>query len=457
MTLSRILSLLLVAVFAMPLFASLPAEAQVWKKMKQKAKQTVERKAEEKTEDAVESAIDGAVECVIGDDACVRAAQEKGETVVMTDPSGEVIHDDAGKPVANPTAARDQVATEPTPPKPGEGVWANYDFVPGDRVLFADDFGAEYVGDFPRRLTYVRGNMEVVEWESSPNSQDYARGTAVVKRTGRRLLRGTGGDQFVIPLPDGLPAQYTIEFDLHDPTTEDGTTIIPVTHGDPATYDLGSHDGHYINIGNWRGSGIWQGRTPVSTNDVGALEETVIPIRIAVDDGYVKIYAREQRIANVPQVQFPDGTTGLAFAMASKVHRPIYLGNLRVAAGGRTRIYETLSAEGRIVTRGILFDPGSATLRPESTPTLADIGRTLQQHADLRLKVEGHTDNTGTAEGNRALSQRRAESVRAFLMAEYGVAADRLEAVGMGQTAPAASNDTEEGRQTNRRVELVRL
>jgi outer membrane protein OmpA-like peptidoglycan-associated protein len=109
------------------------------------------------------------------------------------------------------------------------------------------------------------------------------------------------------------------------------------------------------------------------------------------------------------------------------------------------------------VTHGILFDVGSATIRPESTPTLTDIGRTLQQHATLRLRIEGHTDDTGTPEGNQTLSQQRAESVRAFLMAEYGVPADRLEAVGMGQTVPAAPNDTEEGRQTNRRVELVRL
>ncbi|MFP4229374.1 MAG: OmpA family protein, partial [Salinivenus sp.] len=390
-------------------------------------------KAEEKTEDAVESVIDGAIKCVVGDDACVREAEEQGETVVMTDDRGEVIRDESGAPVTDPAAAEAQADGTTEQLAPGEGVWANYDFVPGERVLFADTFEDEYVGDFPRRLTYVRGNLEVVEWE------------------GQRLLRGTGGDRFIIQIPDGLPEQYTVEFDIHDPTTGSGTDIYPVALENGQKYD-----GHRINIGSWRGSGVWE-NGPVSTNAIEDLEETVVPIRISVDRGYVKVYAREHRIANVPQVEFPDESTGMTFHLHTRTDRPIYLGNLRVAEGGRTRIYETLSAEGRVVTHGILFDVGSATIRPESTPTLSDIGRTLQQHAALRLRIEGHTDNMGTPEGNQTLSQQRAESVRAFLMSEYGVPADRLEAVGMGQTVPAAPNDTEEGRQTNRRVELVQL
>jgi outer membrane protein OmpA-like peptidoglycan-associated protein len=430
----RSLFVALCGLLFLTVLAPVPVEAQVWKRVKKAAKNTVERKAEEKTEAAVEEAIDGAIECMVGDEACILRAQEEGKTVVMTDASGEIIRDESGAPVTDPAAAQAQAAGEPAALKPGEGVWANYDFVPGDRVLFADDFADEYVGDFPRRLTYVRGNLEVVEWE------------------GRRLLRGTGGDRFIIQIPDGLPEQYTVEFDIHDPSTSSGTDIYLAALEDGKEY-AGTHR---INVGNWRGSGVWNGG-PMSTNVIETIEEEVVPIRISVDRGYIKVYAHERRIANVPQVDVPAGETGITFHLHSRTDRPIYLGNLRVAEGGRTRIYETLSAEGRVVTHGILFDVGSATIRPESTPTLTDIGRTLQQHATLRLRIEGHTDNTGTPEGNQSLSQHRAESVRAFLMAEYGVTADRLEAVGMGQTVPAAPNETEEGRQTNRRVELVQL
>ena len=415
----------------------MPSEAQVWDKVKKRAKRTVERTAEQKTEQAVEGAIEGfenAVKCAVTDEACIEQAQKEGKTVVMTDASGDVIRDESGAPVTDPAIAQAQAAGTPAVLKPGEGVWANYDFVPGAQVLFADDFSDEYVGDFPRRLTYVRGNLEVVEWE------------------GRRLLRGTSGDRFIVQVPNGLPEQYTIEFDIHDPITGSGTDIYPVALESGDEY-AGSHR---INIGSWRGSGIWS-RDPVSTNSIAGLEDEVVPIRISVDRGYVKIYAREQRIANVPQVDFPAESTGITFHLHTRTDRPIYLSDLRVAAGGRTRIYETLTAEGRMVTRGILFDIGSATLRPESTPTLEDIGRTLGQHPTLRLRIEGHTDNTGTPEANQQLSQNRAEAVRVFLMDEYSVAPDRVEAVGMGQSTPAVSNETEEGRQTNRRVELVRL
>lgn len=81
----------------------------------------------------------------------------------------------------------------------------------------------------------------------------------------------------------------------------------------------------------------------------------------------------------------------------------------------------------------------------------------LRQHGDLRLRIEGHTDSVGDAATNQALSERRAASVRQFLIQNHGIDAGRLEAAGLGQTQPVDSNDTPEGRQNNRRVELVRL
>jgi len=430
------LSSLLLALLAAALLVPGSAEAQVWNRIKKKAQQKVEQRAEDKAGAAVEAALDGfenAVACAVTDQPCIDAAQNNGQTVVMTDADGAVIRDESGAPITDPATAQAQAAGTPVPLKPGEGVWANYDFVPGDRVLFADDFSDEYVGDFPRRLTYLRGNLEVVEWE------------------GRRLLRGTGGDRFIVQIPDGLPEQYTIEFEIHDPVTEGGTNIYPAALENGEEYT----GAHRINIGNWRGSGIWNDG-PMSTNAIEQIEEEVIPIRISVDRGYVKVYAHEHRIANVPQVDFPEGETGLTFHLHSRLDRPIYLGGLRVAEGGRTRIYETLSAEGRFVTRGILFDTGRANLRPESTPTLTEIVRMMGTHPALRLRVEGHTDNVGAPATNLQLSQQRAQAVVDYLVGQ-GIALGRLEAVGRGDAEPAADNATAEGRQTNRRGELVTL
>ena len=177
---------------------------------------------------------------------------------------------------------------------------------------------------------------------------------------------------------------------------------------------------------------------------------------MAVDGSYAKVYVGEERVANIPNADL-GRSNRIRFALVDVREEPIYFSGLRVAAGGREILYDRLVADGRVATHGILFDTGSDRIKPESTPTLDDIAETLRQHGDLRLRIEGHTDNTGSADANRQLSERRAAAVRDHLVQREGIDASRLESAGLGQTAPAADNATPEGRQTNRRVELVVL
>jgi outer membrane protein OmpA-like peptidoglycan-associated protein len=113
------------------------------------------------------------------------------------------------------------------------------------------------------------------------------------------------------------------------------------------------------------------------------------------------------------------------------------------------------SARGLVVTMSdVLFDTGQHTLKPGAREKLAKIAEIVASHPGLHLSIEGHTDNVGTDESNQALSERRAESVKSFLM-QNGVPRDIITAQGFGESQPVASNDTNEGRQQNRRVELV--
>ena len=134
----------------------------------------------------------------------------------------------------------------------------------------------------------------------------------------------------------------------------------------------------------------------------------------------------------------------------------ISISGIRVAEG-RKKLYDALAADGRVATQGILFDTGSDRIRPESAPTLKEIAAIVTDHDGLRLGIEGHTDNVGAATANLDLSKRRAEAVKAYLVSTLHVDASRLEASGFGATKPAQPNTTAEGRQTNRRVELVKL
>jgi outer membrane protein OmpA-like peptidoglycan-associated protein len=111
---------------------------------------------------------------------------------------------------------------------------------------------------------------------------------------------------------------------------------------------------------------------------------------------------------------------------------------------------------GHVAVYGILFDTDKSDIKPESEPTLREVAELLNQDAALKVYVVGHTDNVGGFDYNMDLSQRRAAAVVGYLTGEHGIQAARLAAAGVGMLAPVASNDTDEGRAKNRRVELVR-
>ncbi len=113
-----------------------------------------------------------------------------------------------------------------------------------------------------------------------------------------------------------------------------------------------------------------------------------------------------------------------------------------------------LQSAGHVDVYGILFDFDKDTLKEELKPTLDAISKLLESHPDMKLAIVGHTDDVGSAEYNLDLSRRRAENVVAELVDEYDIDEDRLHASGAGMTEPVASNDTDEGRAKNRRVEL---
>lgn len=115
---------------------------------------------------------------------------------------------------------------------------------------------------------------------------------------------------------------------------------------------------------------------------------------------------------------------------------------------------KALDAAGH-VTLYINFDFNKADIKPDSQPIIDEIVKLLNTSSDLRLTIEGHTDNVGTPDYNRKLSDDRARAVVAALTAR-GIASSRLNSAGFGQDNPIADNNSEEGRAKNRRVELVK-
>lgn len=384
-----------------------PAHAQfggLGKKIKEKATQRVNQKEDEAAQTAVDAA---------------------DPTKKSTAP-------------AEGTASAERAATGPA--SRTRTVAANYDFVPGQRTLYYNDFTDEQVGNFPRRLGFGTGSMEVVELD------------------GQRALKASTSSGFIITLPETLPEKFTIELDVINRNSQgvaaSTVEIFPGGEADFAgkkTHVAYGHNGWDVDGGGTHATAMF------TSEERGRLVGQPVGVKVLGDGPYLKLYADTRRLANVPNADFARGTK-LYVQMEARDDgdNAVYITRIRVAESQKT-IYDALASTGKWATQGILFETGKAEVRPESAPTLREIAAALKAHPDLRVQIGGHTDNVGQAAANQTLSQARADAVKAALVADYGIADDRMETRGFGDTKPVTDNRTAEGRANNRRVEFIKL
>ena len=409
-----------------------PASAQSFgDRLKKKAKERVEQATDRSIDKTLDKA-ENAVKCAATDAACIAKAKAEGKTVDTT-----AVADSSGAAVQ---ASQAGSATAAGAAAPAPKAFVNFDFVPGERPLFAEDFAKDNVGDFPRRLEFLKGNMEVADY------------------MGRRWLRSTVDGAFGIPLPETLPEQFTLEFDhIGNSWSYPHLTIHFGSDVDESGNTIHTYDVVVIQTGHSGGvrGGVYDGSNSERSAGIGEdYADKPMPVRVMVDGKYAKVYLGGTRVGNIPSANLGRANRIVIRYDANPDH-PAYFTNFRIAAGGKD-LYDAIAEKGRVATQGIYFDTGSDRLRPESAPTLKEIAAMLEEHADLSLTIEGHTDNVGADAANLTLSEKRAAAVKAALVADYGVDAARLETAGFGASKPVSPNDSPEGRQANRRVELVK-
>ena len=315
-------------------------------------------------------------------------------------------------------------------------LYTKYDFVPGDKVIFYDDMTGEEEGEFPYRWNLVRGVFEVV-------------------RLGKEFWIMPTDDGFVTPkMPKGiLPQQYTVELEFYDNGPETSGNYFYIQWVD----DQGTTIGEF---GIVSGQSTWlslKGKTLADKRLHERVGKGVNKMRIMATKRSIKCYINEVRVGNVPKIEnFNPVGFKLYFRPYNDPENPTLFRGFRFAEGGKS-MREQLDETGKVVTHGILFDSGSHRIKGESYKTLKNIGNLLTDDPELRLSIEGHTDSDGADDYNMSLSQRRAEAVRNYLIEQYGIAGDHLEAKGWGESKPIDTNDSPEGKANNRRVELVKL
>jgi outer membrane protein OmpA-like peptidoglycan-associated protein len=372
-----------------------------------------------------------------------KKAAEAARDASKKDTAKAAARDSTRKPVASaPVAASAVTTNQSTPTKSDAKVWENYDFVPGNKVLFYTDFSEDRVGNFARGMKYVSGPAEVVE------------------RDGIKVLRAIGPAQFLVPVGRTLPQRFTLEIDAIAPNAGALSRAVSFEGGakwlanaQSAAVSWNPRAGFYEGSGQNISSSVSEIPEAMRSQMVG----TVVHLRVLMDSGYFKMYANERRLYNVPEFAFKrDSVIRIALEGGEADGMAVYVTSIRVAESETDVLYDALLAKGRWATQGILFETGKAELRPESRPVLKEIAGTMKKYGDLKILIEGHTDNVGSAASNLTLSDQRAAAVKAALGADFAIDASRLTTRGFGDTKPSVPNTSAAGRSQNRRVEIVK-
>ena len=327
--------------------------------------------------------------------------------------------------------------------KKAETAYAKSDFVPGDVIIFDDDFADEQLGEFPSKWDVDDGNAEIATLD------------------GRKVLMGLGYRAHVYPLMknphDYLSDAFTLEYDFYLGGKDEYSAGVTLRFYGPEE-----------SAGFWsmsvKDQFNWVLRKPTDGENSGnkwwddADKEGLIiyngwnHIAISFNKRAFKAYINGTRITSVPNMAAPKYVKFEISPAENSEYNGI--SNVRIA-NGAVPLYDRLATDGKIITYAITFDTGKATLKPEAFTEINRIKGLLDQDPGLKFEVQGHCDSTGSAATNDKLSQQRAEAIVAALV-DLGISKDRLTAVGKGSKEPIADNSTDEGRAKNRRVEFVK-
>lgn len=432
-------SVYLFCILGCSLISTHKANAQLLKKLQKKAEQAVERKLEEKVENETEKTMDTILN---------PNGKTSNENLPQTSPStsSNQTNPEINEDTVNNTNISDNLE-----------VYSKFDFVPGDRLLFFDDFSQDFIGDFPSKWN-TNGSGEVVKINK-------VEGNWFEFKPGYRLM--------YIPLTkEPLPEEYTIEFDLLveglDQNTS-STAVLSITLDDNNTFSTGKNYAYAeIPFGQYGAFGIRVRNlinnksiiNNVVTADVRDEVKNMPHISIAVNKQRYRLWINEVKYVDIPQM-VPEGKvlTNLKFNLSSSFKdgkERLFIKNLKIAEGGLD-LRRTLMSEGRVSTNGILFDSGSANIKPQSYGIIRQISQVLQQDTAIKLNIIGHTDADGSDDANLKLSKNRAEAVKQALINIYNISGERLQTDGKGENAPVADNTTSDGKAQNRRVEFIKL
>ncbi len=396
---------------------SIICQAQILKRLEKKIERKVNQRIDRKTDRVIDKGLDEVEEAAKGNEK-----------------------------TSNPPSAKKQPASLDAQPD----ILSKFDFIPGERILFFDNFEPDAIGDFPVRWN-TNGSGEIV------------------------TIQGQDGKWLKIPdntvsfpeLSGPLPQGFTVEFDLFYSGT---TSRSPVTFGfsevgNPAKTTLQHKNIFYyvippsVNQHIGYSTSLYSGRETTQEWPVDKMGGKAIRVSIAVNEKRVRLYMDHQKIFDLPKAfDINILRNNFHFRAAPLLPKPqdgFYVANIRIAESGKD-VRSMLLKDGSYSTTGIYFNSGSSNISARSHGVIKEVADILRENGDMKMMIIGHTDSDGNEGSNMKLSLQRAEAVRAYLNESFGVAIDRLSVDGKGASSPVSSNATLEGKAQNRRVVFVK-
>ena len=438
----QVLGIILAVFFLAP-----TAEAQILKRKAESVKTKSVDRVENRSEQSIDRGLDKVEEGIGG--LFKKKKKKEKNTETTEEPTSAPANTPNGN---NNTNAATGNGNENAPASLRS--YSKFDFVPGEKVIWTEDFSEAQIGDFP------------LEWNTNASGE-----IVTLSQIQGKFLKQDKG-VFVPEAVKTLPEHFTLEFDMAVSSDfsrmMSGLKVFFVTkQKTPTLFDhmmsgetQVGFDIHPVGDASDGSCYFW-----VFNKNQEKVVENDIPVNLPVGEvqhisvwrqkSRIRVYANETKIIDLPRA-FESGVPyELIFANYAFAGQ-LYSSNFRLAVGAPDTRNKLLT-EGKLVTRGILFDVNSAQIKPVSAGTLKEIADVLKANPTLRVKIVGHTDSDGDAAANLALSARRAEAVKNALVQEYGVSAANLQTEGKGETEPSDSNNTPLGKANNRRVEFIKL
>ena len=353
-----------------------------------------------------------------------------------------------------------------TPVNSGIKSYSKYDFVPGEKVIYSNDFSTDNMGELP------------VGWNTNGNGV-----VAIFSSLKGNWAQFYQNSNYLTDNVDSFTQNFTIEFDLLIRRENPKAAFPQFAFGVLASGDLPPTDNALLkeytnnfavelkvqpsdNNGSHMHLETFSEKQRYLNTDIkkhGSLQESFNkPIHIALQaqKERLRIWFNEEKMYDLPKAITAGALINQLYFVVKRYGGPdsevgYAVSNIKIAKGLPDTRHK-LVEEGKFSTTGILFEVNASTIKPESNGVLKEVADVLKKFADIKVMIVGHTDSDGSDAVNLELSKKRAEAVKQALVNEFGIDAARISSDGKGEKEPLEDNKTKAGKAQNRRVEFIK-